>query len=266
RRELFEIPADSALVVGAMMMGSRHVADPAVVTRYFGAVQKLWLAMVAVPTAGTATLDFKLQTVPPPPADLILVAMKDQLDYRAREASDDQHRHFMAEMLGRMAGTEFLGTGVKLAMEKPTPLAAVLVLGVLAGSWYVDRDVTALSDWSFAWADEFALENGVTEAFYEVSQSYQPKSKSWLPDFMLPRYKTVTKFEAVRGLADAVLRLEAHRDLPLLLAEMNVEDKLDASDRKFQKTHDPRQKQQDDAQAFAEYRVRLRQLVDGRKG
>jgi hypothetical protein len=267
RRDLFEIPANAVLVVGGLMMGSRHVANPAVVGRYFYAIQKLWMGMSAASSAGAMAIDYKLvKEVPPPPATLITVAAMDQLDYRASEASNAQHRRFMARLLGVMASSEMIGVGLQAAAEKPTPVAAVIILGVLAGSWYVGQSVEELSDWSFAWADDFQLENDAWEALFEMGQSYTPRTKTWVPDFLVPRYKRITKFEALRQLADAVLKLEAHRDLNILLAEMNLEDRLDAIAAKYGPSPEIPQKKAELAHAFATYRVTLRKIIGSRKG
>lgn len=256
-RMVFEASTESVLVVGGLLMGARHVADPAVVERYFGAIRNLWLGVASVPTVGT-TIDYKIQNAPPPPATLVALAMGGQLDYRAREFANAQHRRFMAKALGLIASSEIIGVGVKVAAERPTPVAAAVILGVMAGSWYVGQSVEELADWNFAWADEFGLETAAWESFFEMGQSYTPRTKSSLPDFIVPKWKRITKYEALRQLSDSVLRLVAHRDLKILLAEMNLADELAEIERKYGPSEDNPQKRK--------FNVSVRHILESRGG
>jgi hypothetical protein len=258
RRKLVEIPAEAILVVGGTILGSRHVADPLVVGRYFGAIRKLWAASAALPAAGSAVIGLKLEDLPEPPAARISVALLDRLDYRARAASDASRRKIMARALGILASTECLGVCMRAVATKPTPASAVLILGVLAGSLYIGQSVEELADWNFAWSEEFQLEGDVWTYLYELGEYYRPqKPKSWL-DFIGPRKLTKNKFEAVRKLVDAVLRLQAHRDLGILLAEMELEDQTAEIEKKYGADLTSPERKASEARAAATYRVRVR--------
>jgi hypothetical protein len=264
RRRLFEIPAEGILIVGGAIMGSRYVADPMVVSRYFGTIQRLWLTTAAAPVAGAAIIERRIERLPEPPANRITVALPDQLDYRTQAAASAAQRKFVARLLGMGASSYMAGMGLRAVATKAPHAAALSVVGILAGSWYVGGSISNLAEWQFAIADEQVLQSKVGEIMMALRAKVKNGPDGWLKS-KLPSWINPSKHETARMLVDAVMKLQANRDLSILLAEMELETRLEEIAASYGNSQNDA-RSADEARAYAAYRTSVHAEIAKRGG